>query len=434
MSDAPIPIHDARQGEPPELAALRQRSVMSFPAEMHETVRETVAAVRERGDDALVEYTRRLDWPAATAEGLAVPVEELHRAYDEVDADWLDALRTAIANVRRFHEQRVPESWLEDFDGLRLGERVIPLDSVGLYVPAQKAPLYSTLYMLAIPAEVAGVRRRVLTTPARRDGSVAPAMLVAAAECGLTEVYRLGGAQAVAALAYGTQTIPAVDKIVGPGPPWVILAKREVFGVVGIEALPGPSEALIVADEHADPALVAADLLSQAEHTGDNAVFLITDAPALAETVSAELSRLLETAPRAELAAQSLRECGAIILVRDTDAALALANDLAPEHLQLMVEDPLSVLPRIRHAGCVFLGAYSPVPLGDYAAGPSNVLPTDRTARMSSPVGVHDFVRRSSVVFASEQGLRDLRDCIETLAEGENLPAHADSIRRRFRS
>jgi histidinol dehydrogenase len=288
--------------------------------------------------------------------------------------------------------------------------------------------------MLAIPAEVAGVPRRVLATPAGQDGAVAPTMLVAAAECGLAEVYRIGGAQAIGALAYGTQTIARVDKIVGPGSPYVVLAKREVFGVVGIEALPGPSEALIVADETADPALVAVDLLSQAEHTGDNAVFLVTDAPDLATAVSAELTQLLQSAPRAELASRSLREHGAIILVRNQDAALALANDLAPEHLQLMVDDPLSVLPQIRHAGCVFLGAHSPVPLGDYAAGPSNVLPTDRTARMSSPVGVHDFVRRSSVVFASERGLRDLAETVERLAEGEGLPAHAESIRRRFES
>ncbi len=426
-----IRIYDARRADPPEVAALRCRSISEFPQEAEVIVSEILGAVRERGDAALVEYTRRFDCPGFTADQIAVSPEEIERAYTEVEGEWLAALRQAIASVRRFHEQHVPESWLEEHEGTRLGQRVRPLDSVGMHIPGFSAPLYSSIYMLAVPAAVAGVERLALATPPRKDGSVAATMLVAAAECGVREVYRVGGAQAVAAFAYGTQTVNRVDKVVGPGNVYVVLAKRAVFGLVGIDSLTGPSESLIIADESADPVLVAVDLLSQAEHTGDNAVFLLTTSMELANAVNAEMEQLLQETPRAELAAQSLSAHGAVVLVSDLEAALSLSNDIAPEHLQLMVAEPTVALNGVRHAGCIFVGPHSPVPLGDYAAGPSHVLPTNGTARFSSPVTVQDFVKVSSIVWASEKTLKELGPGVEILAEGEGLPGHAEAIRRR---
>jgi histidinol dehydrogenase len=433
MSDGNINIIDVRWQSSALLDALRQRSLADLSPDVEQTVREIVARVRDEGDAAVLEYEQRFDCETLTLADLRVPDEELQAAYDHVDSEWVGAFRRAKENIYAFHERLRPGSWLDSFDGLWLGQKVTPLAAVGLYVPAAKAPLPSTVAMTAVPAKVAGVERIVLATPPRKDGTLHPTMLVAAAECGVDEVYRMGGAQAVAAMAYGTDTVERVDKIVGPGNPYVIMAKREVFGVVGIESLPGPSESLIIADGEADARLVAADLLSQAEHTGDNLVILLTPEPQLAEAVRQEAHQQLAALPRMELTASSLGDYGVIAVVRDLEHAVQIANDIAPEHLELAVGEPLELLELVENAGCICLGHQTSVPLADYAAGPSHVLPTNGTARFSSPLSVEDFVKKSSLVYASERGIQRLAHDVTVLAEGEGLYAHAEAVKRRLR-
>jgi histidinol dehydrogenase len=432
MSDGKIQIVDVRHQASALLEALRQRSLEDLPQEVEETVREIVARVRDDGDRALVEYERRFDCPTLTVETLRVKDAELDAAYNQVSPEWIGAFRRAKENIYAFHARLRPGSWLDSFDGLWLGQKITALNAVGLYVPAGKAPLPSTLAMCAVPAKVAGVSRLVLATAPGQDGSIHPTMLVAAAECGVDEVYRMGGAQAVAAMAFGTDTIEPVDKIVGPGNPYVIMAKKFVFGTVGIESLPGPSESLIIADADSDPHLVAADLLSQAEHTGDNLVILLTPSASLAEAVREQAHLQLAALPRMELTSSSLGEYGVIAIVRDLHHAVEISNDIAPEHLELAVNDPLELLSDVENAGCVCLGHLSTVPLADYAAGPSHVLPTNGTARFSSPLSVEDFIKRSSIVYAGERGLQRLGPDVVTLAEGEGLFAHAEAVKKRL--
>ena len=413
------------------LEDLRTRSFQALSPEIETQVREIIAAVRTRGDAALLEYERRFDCPTLTEAALVVGEEEIAAAYKQVDSEWVGAFRRAKENVFEYHSRLLQSSWLESFDGLLLGQRIRPMASAGLYVPAKHAPLPSTLCMSAVPARVAGVPRLALATPPRKDGSVDPTMLVAAAECGVDDIYRMGGAQGIAALAYGTETVEPVHFIVGPGSPWVVMAKAMVFGVVGIESLPGPSESLIVADDAQNPEWVAADLLSQAEHTGDNTVILLTPSERLAQAVAEATERQLQALERSDLTGQSLQEYGVIVIVESLEQACEIANDIAPEHLQIMTEEPFAWLEMIENAGCICLGRLTAVPLGDYAAGPSHVLPTNGTARFSSPLSVEHFLKRSSVIYATERGLNRIAADVEILAEAEGLTAHRDAVRKR---
>ncbi len=426
-----IDIIDARRDGGGALERLRQRSVADLPEHIERDVRRIVEDVRCRGDEALVEYERQFDCPNLTREQLLVSSEEVEAAYAQVPDAQLGALRRAKQNVYEFHLRTRPRSWLDNFEGMWLGQRITPVAAAGIYVPAKSAPLPSTAYMCAMPAQVAGVARIAMCSPPRKDGSLDPLTLVAAAECGVDEIYRLGGAQAVAALAFGTETVASVSKIVGPGNPWVTMAKKYVYGIVGIDSLAGPSEVLIIADETADPGVVVADLLAQAEHTGDNMVVLITDNEAVAQGVAEQLEQEAAAAARPGMVGQSLADCGAIVLVRDLHQAAQLANEIAPEHLQIMTENPLGLLGEIHNAGCVFLGAFTPVSLGDYAAGPSHVLPTNGTARFASGLSVDDFVKKSSLIAATPRGLSRLAGDVIQLAEAEGLPGHAEAVRRR---
>jgi histidinol dehydrogenase len=432
MDEGRMQIIDVRHQGSALIEALRQRSLDDLSPDVEAATRQIVDRVREEGDRAVVEYTRQFDCPGLAAEDLRLKPREIEAAYAAVSPEWVGAFRHAKENIFAFHERLRPGSWLDSFDGLWLGQRVTALRSAGIYVPGGKAPLPSTLAMCAVPARVAGVERLVLASPPQRDGQLHPTMLVAAAECGIDEVYRMGGAQAIAALAYGTDTIEAVDKIVGPGNPYVIMAKKLVYGTVGIESLPGPSESLIIADGSSDPQLVAADLLSQAEHTGDNLVILLTPDPALAQAVRDEAYAQLEKLPRLDLTSRSLGEYGVIAIVRDLLQAVEIANDIAPEHLEIAIDDPLALLSGIENAGCICLGHQTSVPLADYAAGPSHVLPTNGTARFSSPLSVEDFIKRSSVVYAEARGLQRLGPDVVVLAEGEGLYAHAAAVKRRL--
>ena len=416
------------------LDELRERRLRRQPAHIEQATREIVERVSAEGDAAVVEYTRRFDCPTFDAEQMLVQPDEIQAAYDDAPDDWVRAFRRARENVLAYHERQMPRSWLEDFDGMMMGERVRPVDSAGVHVPGFSAPLFATVAMSVEPAKAAGVERICIATPPRKDGTINPLVLVAAAECGINEVYRFAGAQAVAALAYGTETVESVAVIVGPGNPYVTAAKRMVYGLVGIDNLAGPSESMIIADGHADPAWVAADLLAQAEHTGDNTVVLATDSEDLARAVEAAVATQAERLDRADLIAQSLSEHGMVALVADLPEAARLANELAPEHLQLCVREPLALLQLVENAGAIFLGELATVPLGDYAAGPSHVLPTGGAARFSSGLSVHDFLKRSSLLYATERGFGRLAQDVELLAGAEGLDAHAAAVKLRRRS
>jgi|LSQX01.2.fsa_nt_gb histidinol dehydrogenase len=424
-------VFDARQQEAAVLGKLRATASEPGP-ELAAQVSTILEAVREEGDAALVRLERQLDWSGYTVEDIRVPEAQTNAAYDQVAPELLAALRRAIENVRAFHEQDKPRSWETEREGLSLGSRFTPVDSAGIYTPAGQAPLPSSLYMCAVPAAVAGVRRLAVCTPPRKDGSLDALTLVAARECGVDEVYRLGGAVAIAALAYGTATVHRVNKVVGPGNQWVIEAKRQVFGTVGIDSLAGPSESAIIADDSADPALVAADLLSQAEHAGDNMVILLSPSERLLDAVAAEAEKQATKLERTALISESLGKHGALALTRDLAQAASLASAIAPEHLQLAVEHPETLAAQVKHAGCIFLGHWATVPLGDYAAGPSHVLPTGGTARFSSPLSVVDFMKRTSLVGVSPEALERIGPDTIALAKAEGLTAHAAAVRRRL--
>lgn len=394
-------------------------------------VREIIDRVRAEGDAALSDYTRRFDGLDLGRVPLEVSAAELDQALAELDADVAVHLRLAVARIRAYHERQLPQSWFTDEeDGILLGQKVTALERVGVYVPGGTAAYPSSVLMNVLPAKVAGVNEVIMASPAGRgDNQV---VLAAARLCGVSRVFRLGGAQAVAALAYGTESVPAVDKIVGPGNAYVATAKRLVYGRVGIDMVAGPSEIMVVADDSADPAWIAADLLSQAEHDPLAVTVLVTPAAALAAAVKEQLEEQLRDLSRREIAAQALVDQGALVVTRDLDEALNLANAFAAEHLELAVADPLGALSRIRHAGAIFLGRHTPEALGDYLAGPNHVLPTGGTARFSSPLGVHDFIKRSSVLSFTGAALARYAGPVRALAELEGLEAHGRAVVRRL--
>ncbi|ROR29776.1 histidinol dehydrogenase [Inmirania thermothiophila] len=395
-------------------------------------VAEILAAVRARGDAALLEYTRRFDGvEAASVAELEIPQARLQAALEAVSPELREALESAAARIRAYAERQRLASWrYEEADGTVLGQRVTPLDRVGLYVPGGKAAYPSSVLMNAVPARVAGVGELVMVSPTPR-GEVNELVLAAAAVAGVDRCFAVGGAQAVAALAYGTETIPAVDKIVGPGNIYVAAAKRAVFGTVGIDMVAGPSEILVICDGATDPEWVAMDLFSQAEHDEDAQAILVSPDRAFLDAVAEAVGRLLPAQPRRAIIERSLGARGALIAVRDLEEAAAVANRIAPEHLELSVADPEPLLARIRHAGAVFLGRYTAEAVGDYCAGPNHVLPTSRTARFSSPLGVYDFQKRTSIIGCSPEGAARLGRTAAVLARGEGLEAHARSAELR---
>ena len=397
-------------------------------------VRDIINDVRARGDAALLEYTARFDRRSLTkAAELEISLDDCHKAVSFIDADQRAALELAAERVRAYAQHQKLESWsYTEADGTLLGQQVTPMDRVGLYVPGGKAAYPSSVLMNAIPARVAGVAELVMVVPTP-DGERNPMVLAAASIAGVDRVFSVGGAQAVAALAWGTDTIPAVDKIVGPGNAYVATAKRMVFGKVGIDMIAGPSEILVICDGNTDPDWIAVDLFSQAEHDEDAQSILVSPDGDFLDRVEASIQRLLLEMPRADIIRAALQGQGALIRVRDMDEAVSLANDIAPEHLELSVEDPQTMAARIRHAGAIFMGRYTAEVLGDYCAGPNHVLPTSRTARFSSPLGVYDFQKRSSLIQCSAQGASTLGKTAAILAHGEGLTAHARSAEVRIK-
>ena len=396
-------------------------------------VRQIVETVRQEGDRALISYTEKFDRQTLTKEQLRVTGSELDAAYQQISKGLLDAIRLACQQIEAFHRQRVPKSWVHfGDDEVVLGKKYTPVDSAGLYVPGGRAAYPSTVLMNAIPAKVAAVPKIVMVTPPGVDLKMNPAVLVAAQEAGVEEIYRVGGAQAVAALAYGTETIPKVDVITGPGNVYVTLAKKMVYGTVGIDSLAGPSEVLVIADSTANPVHVAADLLAQAEHDPMAAAILLTTEATLAEKVQQEVSRQLEKHPRRTLTEKAIAHYGLVVVVDSLEVAAELSNIFAPEHLELEIADPWELLPQIRHAGAIFLGNSTPEAVGDYVAGPNHTLPTSGAARYASALGVETFMKHSSLIQYSPQALKKVSSAIQILAEAEGLPSHADSVRLRM--
>ena len=395
-------------------------------------VSEIIAEVRARGDAALLEYAMKFD--GAELSALQVTAAELEDAKASVDDGFLDILREVADNIRRFHRQQVREGFtIRNEDGTFMGQKVIPMDKVGLYVPGGTAVYPSTVLMDSIPAKIAGCNQVIIVTPPDEAGRIDPAILAAADIAGVDKIFKVGGAQAVAALAYGTETIPQVDKIVGPGNAFVAEAKRQVFGQVAIDMIAGPSEILIVADGTCDAANVAADMLSQAEHDKMASAVLITDDPGLAEAVSAELEKQLSSLEREDIARTSIEENGKIIVTPDLDLAIDVANEIAPEHLELCMDEPLKYLEKVRNAGSVFLGKNCPEALGDYFAGPNHTLPTSGTARFSSPLSVDDFVKKTQFTYYTKEALEKVAGKIDTFARKEGLTGHGRSVTIRFK-
>jgi len=396
-------------------------------------VLEILADVRSRGDAALLEYTRRFDRLELDAAGLQVTETEIDRAFAEVGESEVALLRLAVERVTRFHEKQKQKSWLDtDEEGILLGQKVTALERVGIYVPGGKASYPSSVVMNAVPARVAGVSEIVMVVPTP-GGELNPHVLVAARLAGVDRIFRIGGAQAVAALAYGTESVPRVDKVTGPGNIYVATAKKLVFGRVGIDMIAGPSEILVVSDGSGNPAHLAADLLSQAEHDELASSMLITTDRGFGERVAAEVAEQLEGLERADIARRSWNDFGAVIVARDLAEAVEFSNRLAPEHLELAVENPFEILPTVKNAGAIFLGHFTPESAGDYLAGPNHTLPTGGTARFFSPLSVDDFVKKSSLIYFSQGALRRLGNDIVRLAELEGLEAHADSVRIRLK-
>lgn len=415
-----------------EGAKARIRETFGEELSASQVVQRIVEDVRRRRDAALCDYTARFDGAVLTAQTLEVGPEEWEAACREVDGELLASIRRAVANVRRYHEEQLPKSWLTYRDhGAMLGQNCRPLDRVGLYVPGGTATYPSSVIMNAVPAAVAGVREIVMVAPPDRAGRLAPCVLAAAREAGVHRVFKVGGAQAVAALAFGTETVPKVDKITGPGNLFVTLAKKAVYGHCDIDMLAGPSEILILADATARADFIAADLLSQAEHDVLASSVLVTDSPALAAAVEEELQRQLALLPRREMAAAALAKSGLILVASSLEEAAELANVAAPEHLEVLTAQPFALLPQLRHAGAIFLGPYSPEPLGDYFAGPNHVLPTGGTARFYSVLNVETFMKKTSLISYTPQALAAAADDIIRLAEAEGLQAHANAVKIR---
>ncbi len=396
-------------------------------------VAEILDKVRSEGDSALFAYTREFDKTEITKETIRVTEEEIREAYDAVDPALVDVIRKALVNIRDYHERQKQNSWFTSSEeGTMLGQKVTPLQRVGVYVPGGKAVYPSSVLMNIVPAKVAGVDRIVMTTPPGKDGKVNPSTLVAAREAGADEIYKAGGAQAVGALAYGTESIPKVDKIVGPGNIFVALAKKAVYGHVSIDSIAGPSEILILADDSANPRFVAADLLSQAEHDELASAILITTSRELAEKVSYEVEEFVKVLSRREIIQKSLDNFGYILVAENMNEAIDAANAIASEHMEIVTKNPFEVMMKVRNAGAIFIGEYSSEPLGDYFAGPNHVLPTNGTAKFFSPLSVDDFVKKSSIVYYSREALKKIHKDIEQFASSEQLTAHANSIAVRF--
>ena len=401
--------------------------------EYEQTVKEILSQVRQRGDAAVIEYTNRFDSERINTSNIRVSPEEIEAAVQGFDKELYEVMERAARNIREYHEKQVVNSWFSsDMTGTILGQKITPLEKVGVYVPGGKAAYPSSTLMCIIPALVAGVKRIVMTTPADREGLVAPCTLAAARITGVNEIYKVGGAQAIGALAYGTETIPKVDKIVGPGNIFVALAKKAVFGHVSIDSIAGPSEILVLADETANPRYVAADLLSQAEHDEMASAILITTSRELADKVSLEADDFLLTLERKNIIKKSLDNYGYILVADNMEDAIEAANDIASEHLEIITADPYEAMTHIRNAGAIFLGHYSSEPLGDYFAGPNHILPTNGTARFFSPLSVDDFIKKTSIISYSEEALRAVHEDIELFARNEGLTAHANSIAVRF--
>ncbi len=398
-----------------------------------ERVEEILREVRERGDAAVFDYTKRFDKAELTKDTIRVTEEEIAEAYEKLPARTVEVIRKAIVNIRSYHEKQRRNSWFDaQPDGTILGQKITPIASVGVYVPGGKAAYPSSVLMNVLPAKVAGVSRIAMVTPPGPDGKIYEGTLVAAKEAGVTEIYKVGGAQAIGALAYGTESIPKVDKIVGPGNIYVALAKKAVYGHVSIDSIAGPSEILVLADETANPTYVAADLLSQAEHDELASAILITTSKELAEKVSAEVDRFVAQLTRKSILEKSLENYGYILLADSMDDAIETVNAIASEHLEIVTKDAFTVMTKVRNAGAIFIGEYSSEPLGDYFAGPNHVLPTNGTAKFFSPLEVDDFIKKSSIISYSREALEPIHEDIIDFAKAEGLTAHANSIAVRF--
>ena len=402
-------------------------------SQYEETVNEIIRNVKENRDQALFDYTRKFDGFSLTAENIRVTPGEIEAAYKELDPDLINVMRKSAENIRAFHVKQLRNSWFDArTDGTILGMKITPIERAGVYVPGGKAAYPSSVLMNVIPAKVAGVERIIMTTPPGPDGRIYPGTLVAADIAGVDEIYRVGGAQAIAAMAFGTESVPKVHKITGPGNIFVALAKKAVYGHVSIDSVAGPSEILVLADETANPSYVAADLLSQAEHDELASAILITTSKELAEQVSLEAERFLAQLSRRDILQKSLDQYGYIMVAENLSEALEAVNEIASEHLEILTANPFEVMTKVKNAGAIFLGQYSSEPLGDYFAGPNHILPTNGTAKFFSPVNVDDFIKRSSIISYSREALEKVHKEIETFAESEGLTAHANSIRVRF--
>lgn len=396
-------------------------------------VMDIIQDVKTRKDAALFEYTKKFDQAEICADSIVVTEQEIEEAYSLVDNTLIEVIRKALVNIREFHSKQKQYSWFDSKpDGTILGQKVTPLSKVGIYVPGGKAAYPSSVLMNVVPAVVAGVEQIIMVTPPDKMGKVTPATLVAAKEAGVTHIYKAGGAQAIAALAYGTESIPKVDKIVGPGNIYVALAKKAVYGHVSIDSIAGPSEILVLADETATPRYVAADLLSQAEHDELASAILVTTSQELAEKVSKEIEQFLQVLSRREILEKSLEQYGYILVAKTMEEAIEVVNEIASEHLEIVTKDPFYTMTKIKNAGAIFLGEYSSEPLGDYFAGPNHVLPTNGTAKFFSPLGVDDFIKKSSIISYSKEALEPIHKDIIEFASAEHLTAHANSIAVRF--
>ncbi len=414
------------------LENLLKRSPGNY-GQYEQTVNEIIADVRARKDQALFEYTSRFDKCELTKETIKVTEEEIEEAYAAISPEFIEVMKKSAHNIRSFHEKQLHSSWIiPKDDGTILGQKILPIAISGVYVPGGKAAYPSSVLMNVLPAKVAGVSRIIMTTPPGADGKVNPGTLVAAHIAGVDEIYKAGGAQAIAAMAFGTESIPRVDKITGPGNIFVALAKKACFGYVSIDSIAGPSEILVLADETANPRYVAADLLSQAEHDEMASAILITTSMELAKKVSEQVSAFTEKLERKEIIQKSLDHYGYILVAENMDQAIETANEIASEHLEILTRDPYEVMTKIKNAGAIFLGEYSSEPLGDYFAGPNHILPTNGTARFFSPLNVDDFMKKTSIISYSRQALEKVHKDIELFAQKEGLTAHANSIKVRF--
>lgn len=413
------------------LTNMLKRSPDSYPRE-EAIVADIIKNVRERGDEAIFEYTRNFDKAEIGAGNFIVTPEEEAEAYEKVDKELIEIIRRAISRIRAFHEHEKQESWFTTENGMVLGQRVTPLQRAGVYVPGGKAAYPSSVLMNVIPAQVAGVPEIVMCTPPGKDGKITPTTLVAAKEAGVGTIYKVGGAQAIAAMAYGTESLKKVDKITGPGNIFVALAKKAVYGHVSIDSVAGPSEVTVLADDSANAHFVAADLLSQAEHDELASCILVTTSRQLAEDVSREVDEYLKVLSRSDIVKKSLDNFGRILVAKSMDEAIIAVNEIAPEHLEIVTRDPFLLMTRIKNAGAIFIGEYSSEPLGDYFAGPNHVLPTNGTAKFFSALSVDDFIKKTSIIYSSRDALAALHEDVEQFAKAEGLTAHANSIHVRF--